>query len=58
MEVMKANDPFLMRTMELAVQFGRWVLIENVGIELDQALEPIIQVSYQAGFLYDNSYRR
>ena len=42
-EVMKANDPFLMRTMELAVQFGRWVLIENVGIELDQALEPIIQ---------------
>jgi len=43
MEVMKANDPFLMRTMELAVQFGRWILIENVGIELDQALEPIIQ---------------
>ena len=40
---MKANDPNLMKVMELAVQFGRWVLMENVGIELDPSLEPILQ---------------
>jgi len=28
--------------MELSVQFGRWVLMENVGIELDPSLEPIL----------------
>lgn len=40
---MKANDPNLMKIMELSVQFGRWVLMENVGIELDPSLEPILQ---------------
>lgn len=39
---MKINDPNLMKQMELAVQFGRWMLLENVGIELDPSLEPIL----------------
>lgn len=29
-EVMKISDPNLMRTLELAIQFGKWVLLENV----------------------------
>lgn len=28
--------------MELAIQFGKWVLLENIGEELDPALEPIL----------------
>lgn len=28
--------------MELAIQFGKWVLLENVGEALDPALEPIL----------------
>jgi len=40
---MKINDPNLMKLMELAVQFGRWVLLENVGIDIDPSLEPILQ---------------
>jgi dynein heavy chain len=28
--------------LELAIQFGKWVLLENVGEELDPALEPIL----------------
>ena len=31
-----------MRSLELSVQFGRWVLLENVGRELDPSLEPIL----------------
>jgi hypothetical protein len=30
-EVMKASDSTIMRTLEKAIQFGSWVLIENVG---------------------------
>ena len=41
-EVMKATDGNMIRTLELAIQFGKWVLIENVGRELDPALEPIL----------------
>ncbi|KAL4427402.1 hypothetical protein ABPG74_009674 [Tetrahymena malaccensis] len=42
-EIVKANEATIMKTMELAVQFGRWVLIENVGTDLDPSLEPILQ---------------
>jgi len=28
--------------MEYAVQFGKWVLLENVGEVLDPALEPVL----------------
>lgn len=31
-----------MRTLELAIQFGKWVLLENVGQNLDPSLEPIL----------------
>lgn len=41
-EVLKVNDNNLMRTLELAVQFGKWVLIENVGRDLDPAFDPIL----------------
>lgn len=41
-EIVKANETTIMKTMELAVQFGRWVLIENVGTDLDPSLEPIL----------------
>jgi len=51
LDALKASDPNLVRTIELAVHFGKWVLIENVGIELDPALDPIItqQVVKQGG---------
>lgn len=26
----------------MAIQFGKWVLVENIGEELDPALEPIL----------------
>lgn len=39
---MKISDPNLMRTLELGVQFGKWVLLENVGRELDPSLDPIL----------------
>lgn len=31
-----------MKTLELAIQNGKWFLLENVGTELDQSLEPIL----------------
>jgi dynein heavy chain, axonemal len=42
LEVFKMSDGNLLRNLELGVQFGKWVLIENVGEELDPALEPIL----------------
>jgi dynein heavy chain len=39
---MKASDSTLLKMLELAVQFGKWILVENVGTELDPALDPII----------------
>lgn len=37
-----------MRTLENAVQFGQPVLLENVGEELDPALEPLLQKQARA----------
>ena len=42
LEIFKMSDGNLLRNLELGVQFGKWVLIENVGEELDPALEPIL----------------
>jgi len=39
---LKLSEPNLIRSLELAIQFGKWVLLENIGEELDPALEPIL----------------
>lgn len=41
--MLKASDPTIMRTLESSIQLGKWVMIENVGKELDPSLEPILQ---------------
>ncbi|KAL4429885.1 hypothetical protein ABPG74_022908 [Tetrahymena malaccensis] len=43
LDVLKISNPQLMRTLELAIQFGKRVLLENVGRDLDPSLEPILQ---------------
>lgn len=42
LEVFKLSHPSLIRDLEFAIQFGKWVLLENIGQELDPALEPIL----------------
>jgi dynein heavy chain, axonemal len=42
LEALKPSEPSLLRSIELAIQFGRWILLENCGQELDPALEPIL----------------
>jgi len=42
LDVMKTSNPNLLRNLELGIQTGKWVMIENVGQELDPALEPIL----------------
>ena len=42
LENLKMSDPQLLRMLELAIQYGKWFLIENVGEDLDPALEPIL----------------
>jgi dynein heavy chain len=42
LDVFKQSESNLLRSLELAIQFGKWVLLENVGEELDPALEPIL----------------
>ena len=42
LDVFKLSESNLIRVLELAIQFGRWVLLENIGEEIDPALEPIL----------------
>jgi dynein heavy chain len=42
MDTVKQSDKNFLRTLENGVQFGRWVLLENIGETLDAALEPIL----------------
>ncbi|CAG9819626.1 unnamed protein product [Phaedon cochleariae] len=67
--VCKLADKDLMRTMESAIRFGKAMLIENVGTDLDPALDPVLlrQVYSQSGTLvvklgdvvvpYDDNFR-
>jgi dynein heavy chain len=38
----KPSDPTLLRGLEMGIQFGKWILLENVGEVLDPALEPVL----------------
>ena len=42
MDLCKLSQPKFLQTLELGVQFGKWVLLENIGEHLDPALEPIL----------------
>lgn len=42
LEILKITDPNMMRAIELAIQFGKWVLLQNVGTTLDPSLDPIL----------------
>lgn len=41
-DIFKAKDTTLMRNLEISIQFGKWVLVENMGENIDPALEPIL----------------
>ncbi|KAG8459256.1 hypothetical protein KFE25_014101 [Diacronema lutheri] len=53
MHVIKLTQATYLRTLENAIQFGKPVLLENVGEELDPALEPLLvkQTFKQGGVL-------
>ena len=41
-DMTKLSDKNMLRTMELGIQFGKWILLEDIGTSLDPALEPIL----------------
>ena len=51
LDIVKLTDKDFLRSLENAVRFGKPCLLENVGEELDPALEPILlkQTFKQAG---------
>ncbi len=46
-ECVKASDANLQKSIEQAVQFGRWLLVENVGEQLNEKLEQLISAEVQ-----------
>lgn len=40
--VVKMSDPHLIKTIEKAIQIGTSVIIENIGEEIDPALDPLL----------------
>lgn len=53
LSVIKLSDSDYVRTLENAIQFGTPVLLENIGVELESVLEPLLmkQLFKQAGVL-------
>jgi dynein heavy chain len=50
LDVVKQSEKNFLRTLENGVRFGKWVLLENVGEELDAALEPVLlQLLFKQG---------
>lgn len=43
--VCKPNDRDLLRSFESGLRFGKPILLENVGQEVDPALDPVLKVS-------------
>lgn len=41
-DVIKLSDRDFLRSLENAIRFGKPCLLENVGTELDPALEPVL----------------
>lgn len=42
MDVMKLSDRDFLRSLENAIRFGKPCLLENVGEDLDPALDPVL----------------
>ena len=42
MDVVKLTDKNFVQTFENCIRFGKWILLEDVGEEVDPALEPIL----------------
>ena len=42
LDVVKLSTNNMMRNIEMAVQYGKWILLENIGTEIDPSLEPIL----------------
>jgi dynein heavy chain len=42
LEIIKLNDANYLRTLENSIQFGKPVLLENIGETLDPSLNPIL----------------
>lgn len=42
-DILKVTDANFMRTIEHAIQFGKWIMMENVAEELEPSLEPLLQ---------------
>lgn len=42
LEICKLSSSNLMRSLEMGIQYGKWILLENIGTELDPSLEPIL----------------
>lgn len=42
LDIIKLSDKDFLRSLENAVRFGKPCLLENIGTELDPALEPIL----------------
>ena len=48
-DIIKLSDRDFLRSLENAIRFGKPCLLENIGTELDPALEPVLlrQVNYK-----------
>ncbi|KAJ9575540.1 hypothetical protein L9F63_007610, partial [Diploptera punctata] len=43
MEITKLSDKKMIKTLENCIRFGKPLLIENIGVELDPTLDPVLQ---------------
>lgn len=44
LKAMRMSDPLLLRSLEAAIQYGTPMLVEEVGLDLDASLDPILRM--------------
>lgn len=55
MEIVKLSDRDFLRSLENAIRFGKPCLLENVGEELDPALEPVLLQQVEEAHTYTHA---
>jgi hypothetical protein len=58
LDVIKLSDKDFLRSLENAVRFGKPCLLENIGVDLDPALEPILLKQASIILQYDTLHAK
>ena len=55
---MKASDPNFLNVIIGSIRSGKWIILENIGVSLDNSLEPILnQQTVDVSYIFNRFNR-